>query len=305
MSALTKRLSKPFNIQNVKRTLDFKLNKIENLSLEELKVTRSQKIMGKAMHGMFHYQFIESLLEIIDKKGLDFDIPVLFAANNENKHMPGAYADEELEDKYGEGNIQAYTLNRIYSQVNIKSLEDEVTSTGLAFTYNQMGVQVALGPNVKICTNLCIFGAERYMSTYGRSEKMPTAGRMLEVIGDWLQDFESIRAQDLKTIDNFQNTVVPDNEVMEILGDLYTMRVKRDDKKFGKQPMYPLNQGQITKFATTYLVEQAKDPSKIFSAWELYNFATDMYKPDQTDMPLILSNNHTMSHYLMNRYGLN
>ena len=289
----------------MKRTLDFKTNKIENLSLEELKVTRSQKILGKPMHGMFHYHFIEAIMETIDKKGLDFDVPVLFAVQNADKHMPGAYVDEELESKYGDGNIQAYTLNRIFSQVNIKSFEDNITSTGLALTYNQYGVQVALGPNVKICTNLCIFGAERYMSTYGRSDKMPNLGRMIEVIGDWLQDFESIRAKDLKTIDNFQSALVPYAEVMEILGDLYTMRIKKDNKSFQGQPMYPLNQGQISEFATRYLIEQAKEPTKIFSAWELYNFATDLYKPGSTDMPLILSNNHTMSQYLMNRYALN
>lgn len=89
-----------------------------------------------------------------------------------------------------------------------------------------------------------------------------------------------------------------------------SMRVLKENAKiFPKQPVPPLHGGQISKFALTYLKKRAEgaqtDEVRIFSAWDLYNFATELYKPGQTDIPIILSNNYSMSQYLMNRYGLN
>ena len=170
-----------------------------------------------------------------------------------------------------------------------------------------MGIQMALGPNVKVCDNMCIFGYERFMSTYATKDKMPNPQRMIEVLGEWLSNFEEIRTQDLQTMEKLQNTTVPHKEVLEIIGDLTSMRViKENAKLFPKPSTPPLHGGQVSKFTLAYLKEHASnDGLKVFSAWDLYNFATEMYKPGETDMPIILSNNHTMSQYLMNRYKLN
>jgi len=306
-TAQIKTLYNPYNKQTImsKRILDFKTNKIEQLTIEELEVTKRQKINGKAMHGIYHFELIQSIFEQLEKAGLTFDVPVLFAVNNADKRMPGAYADEEAEEEYGEGNIRAYTLNRIFSQINVTSLEDTETSTAIGLSYNQFGVQLAFGPNLKVCTNLCIMGAESFMSTYSHNDKMPNPQRMVEVLSDWLNNFEEERARDLKIMNGLQNISVPHKEVMEIIGDLTTMRVRKENSKmFPKQPVPPLHGGQISKFALKYLsqLDSEEGVVKVFSAWDLYNFATDMYKPGQTDMPLILSNNYTMSQYLISRY---
>ena len=166
---------------------------------------------------------------------------------------------------------------------------------------------MALGPNVKVCENMCIFGYDRFMSTYATKDKMPTPQRMLEVLSEWLNNFEDIRTQDIQTMDRLQNTTVPHNEVLEIIGDLTAMRILKENAKlFPKQHTPPLHGGQVSKFALAYLKEKAASEGlKVFSAWDLYNFATEMYKPGETDMPQILSNNQTMSQYLINRYKLN
>lgn len=294
----------------MERILDFKTNKIEVLTLEELGATAKEKINGKPMHGMYHIDFIQAIMEQLDAKGLTYDMPVLFAANNKDSRMPGAITDEEKEEEHGVGNIQTYSLRRLFSQINVTSLEDENTSTGIGISYNQLGVQLAFGPNVKICTNLCILGGDRFMSTYAHGEKMPTPQRMIEVLCEWLNNFESERARDLKVMEGLQKQSVPHNEVLEIIGDLTSMRVlKENSKQFPKQPVPPLHGGQISKFALRYLTEKAasttNDEVKVFSAWDLYNFATNLYKPGETDIPNILSNNYTMSQYLMDRYALN
>ena len=292
------------------RILDFKTNKIEKLSLEELKLTCKEKINGKPLNGIYHFDLIEAIYEQLDKSGLKYDMPVLFAANNKDSRMPGVITDEEKEEEHGLGNIQTYYLRRLFSQINVTSLEDDTTSTGIGISYNQLGVQIAFGPNVKICTNLCILGADRFMSTYSHGDKMPTPQRMMEVLSDWLSNFEGERKRDMKIMKELQGKSVPHKEVLEIIGDLTQMRIMKENAKlFPKQPVPPLHGGQISKFALKYIQERAAGVSegeiRVFSAWDLYNFATELYKPGETDMPLILSNNYTMSQYLINRYSIN
>jgi len=294
------------NKETETRILNFKDNEIEPLTLEELESSVGEEsYSGKPLMGMYHYEFIKAVMDQVNKAGCEGQITQIFAAQNRDKTRPGATVIPDKRELYGDGDVRSFILRRIFGEINITSLEDDQTSTAIGLSYNQLGFQLAFGPRVKVCKNLSILGADRFMSTYASQNNMPNPQRMIEVLSDWLHNFEEERARDVKIMDGLQNQIVPHNQVLEIIGDLTSMRIKRENNKFPKQALPPLNQGQIGKFATRYLVEKATNESKEFSAWELYNFATEMYRPGQTDMPIILSSNYAMSQYLMNRYNLN
>lgn len=288
------------------RILNFKDNKIQELTLDELRSTvKEEDYNGKPLMGMYHFEYITAALMVIQNAGLQYSLDPVWAAQNMDRSRPGVSVIEKYREQYGEGAVQSYLLRRVFTRIEIKDMEDELTSTAVALCYNQLGFQLAYGPNVKICRNLAILGADKFMTTYASDSKMPTPHRMIEVLGDWIKDFKKIRESDRNTIDTFMGTVVPDHEMLEIVGDLTTRRIRRENAKmFPREPLPPLNQSQIGKFAERWLLKKAEGTPR-FTAWDVYNFATEMYKPGETDYPIMLSSNYSMSQYLKDRYNFN
>ncbi len=289
------------------RTLNYKDNQIQELNLEELKTTvKEEGYDGKPVMGMYHFDFIERAMEAVDKAKLKSTLDPIYSAQNRDKTRPGVTVIEKQREEFGEGSLQSFLMRRIFARIIISNLENDFTNTAVALSYNQMGFQLAFGPNVKICKNQCIMGVDKFMSTYSHDNKMPTPERMIEVLGEWLGNFKEIREKELETILSLQTTIIPHHEVMELVGDMTAKRIRRENsKEFPKEIINPLNQSQIGTFTKSYMLEKQKEFDKNFSAWDIYNFATQLYKPGLTDFPLLLSNNSAMSEYLMSRYNLN
>jgi hypothetical protein len=289
------------------RILNFKDNKIQELSFDELKTTvKEEDYNGKPIMGMYHFEYINAALLTVAAAGLKYTLDPIWAAQNMDKSRPGVSVIEKYREQYGEGDYRTFLLRRIFSRIIISDDEDETTNTAIALCYNQMGFQMAYGPNVKICQNQCILGADKFMSSYASDNKMPTPQRMIEVLGDWLKDFTKQRTQDKETILMLQETNVSEPDVLEIIGDLTSKRIRKENaKQFPREPIPPLNQSQIGKFAERWLIQKAEKNKSDFSLWDIYNFATELYKPGETDYPIIISSNYAMSQYLINRYKEN
>ena len=70
------------------------------------------------------------------------------------------------------------------------------------------------------------------------------------------------------------------------------MRVSHDssDKRLSsKVETYPLNQSQISIF-TEDLLKLAEEKQTL-TAWDVYNCATELYKPGKTDLPAMIPQN--------------
>lgn len=288
------------------RTLNFKKDAIQELSLEELKSTvKEENYNGQPVMGMYHFDFIENVCETVEKAGLNHNIQTIWAAQNQDKTRPGATVIERYREEYGENSVQSYLLRRIFSTIEITDMEDDETSTSIALSYNQLGFQLGFGPHVKVCRNQCIMSANHFMSTYGSNDKMPNPQKIIEVLANHLNKFKEERQWALEMINRFKDIAVSHTEVLEIIGDLTTMRIKKENSKFfPKQSLNPLNQGQIGRFTKDYLLK-AQEDNYHPNAWNIYNLATEMYKPGDTDIPNILSANNAMSSYLIDRYSIN
>ena len=78
------------------------------------------------------------------------------------------------------------------------------------------------------------------------------------------------------------------------------MRVSHDsaDRNLSSSvETYPLNQGQISQFAEEVL-KLAMTKERI-TAWDLYNVATEIYKPGKTDFPALIPQNGAMAELLL------
>lgn len=289
------------NLMNSRQgQFDFKNNNIETMTLETLQRTHKENdIYGDPVKGIYHYQVILRIIEICEKYKLNYEVEEIFAAQNKNKSQPGVVVLPQVEQKFGEQAVEAHILRRIYATIRIKNWETEELTTTLAVAFHQDGIQVGLGPCVVVCHNQCILSPQRSASNFGK-DKMSTE-ELFERVDEWMGNFEQDMNEDRERIKRLKARVVSPLEVYAYIGLLTALRVSHDssDKRLSSQvDTYPLNQGQISVF-TEDLLKLGQTKKKL-TAWDLYNTATEIYKPGKTDFPAMIPQNAAFAEMLLN-----
>lgn len=273
-------------------TFDFQNNKVVEMDLATLKRTHMEDDPnGNPMRGIYHFDAIEKVGDICAKYNLDYAIEEIFAAQNNSKHLPGVAVLKKQEAHYGEKAVEAHILRRIFSTIRIHNFETDELMTTIVLTYHQDGLQAAIGPCVKMCHNQCIMGAQRTVSTYGGKEKV-TVEQLFDTIDEWLSQFETQMTADREHIQRLKNIVITEQEVYTYIGLLTALRVAHDstDKNLSQRvKTYPLNQTQINNFTEDVLRKLQEKP--VLTAWDIYNIATEFYKPGKAEIPTLVTQN--------------
>lgn len=296
-------------VRNANQFFDFEKQTVQVLTLDQLERTNKENRGDNrnCPHGIYHFALINQILEMASQHGYDAEVYDLFATNNRDKQTPGVSLYPELEQRYGERAIEAHTLRRVYANIRLKNFDTPELTTNLAVSYTQKGIQVGFGSMVKICHNQNIMGQGQFVSDYsvkgmryahGMKEKTDLAG-IMKVIGGWLTDAEHIFITETETIERMKNSILTAEQLFTILGMLTVIRVQNDTSIKSiktSDSCYPLNQSQITKFTEGLLVKQ-KEEGRV-SAWDMYNCATELYKPSVVDQNMILPQTLSMMTFL-------
>ena len=279
---------------------DFENNAVESMSLETLKRTHKENdIYGRPVRGIYHYQVIDNITAICEKYNLNYEVEEIFAAQNRNKNQPGVVILPQVEEQFGTKAVEAHVLRRVYTTIQIKDWETDELTTTLAIAYHQDGIQVAIGPCVKICHNQCVLGAQRSATNYGQG-KVSTE-EIFAKVDEWLKNFEAEMNEDREKIKRLKSTVISAEQIYIIIGLLTATRVAHDskDKRLSaKVDTYPLNQAQISVF-TEDLLKLHEEKAQI-TAWDVYNVATELYKPQKADFPTLIPQNVAFADMITN-----
>lgn len=292
--------------------LDFEKNKVQAITLDQLRVSNLENRGDDRSqpHGIYHFALIQQILDMCEKHGYEAEMYDLFATNNKDKQTPGVSLYPELESKYGERSVKATTLRRVYANIRIRNFDDQETTTNLALSYTQRGIQVGFGTNVMVCHNQNMMGNGCFASDYSTHNhyasdpyKTDLKG-ILAKVETWLTDAEHIVITDREEIERMKQAVISAEDLYKILGLLFTIRVATDTDiksiKY-KGDVYPLNQAQLVKFDTDLLVKQ-QEKGRI-TAWDFYNAATNIYKPQTCVQDAIMPQAMSMYRF-MNEYQL-
>jgi len=277
---------------------------VQPLTLEMLERTQHENdTKGKPVQGIYHYALIQQILDMCANYGLEVEIYDMFAAQNRHKYMPGVSIIRQVEEQYGERAIEAHILRRIFCNMYIHNYDTPDMTTGLCIAFHQNGIQVGMGPNVKICHNQCMLNPQLYASTYGlKGEGRGTGlsvGQLLETIGGWLEDSSTLAKRDTELANAMLNTKVNKTAAIEMIGQLTAIRVKADSSNtlIRENIDYPLNQGQISAFAEDVLVQyKLKDSVNL---WDIYNSGTLLFKAERMDIPQIMPQNRAFVKFLI------
>ena len=290
----------------VKRLLDFKDNPVQELSLNELKETVDErKVTGTSIAGITHFLLFERIYDMLEKSKLKFEMGPIYATSGGASAFPGVTKLPILEEQFGTGALQAHILRRMITSFNILKGETEDTTQSIAVAYHQQGVQIAFGPNVKICRNQCIYGSGNRHQTFG-DDKLGLEA-LLQVISDWILNYDELRKRDLIILDNMKSIMLNYNSVCDVIGELNLYRVAKDQLRIRSE--YILQQNQIGDLSTRYLSflktsDNKLDYGKVLSLYDFYNMCTEMYTPEHTDLPNIIGRSHMLGDYLIDKFQL-
>ncbi|MBR5769984.1 MAG: DUF932 domain-containing protein [Alistipes sp.] len=280
---------------------NFSVNNIETMSLDTLRRTHKENdIYGQPVKGIYHYEVIQRMADLCEKHNLNYEVEEIFAAQNKNKNQPGVVVLPQVEREFGVQAVEAHILRRIYTTIRINDWETDELTTTLVVAFHQDGIQAAIGPCVKICHNQCILSPERSVANYGRDKV--TTEELFDRVDEWLSNFHTNMTEDRERIKRLKAKVVSPTELYAFIGLLTAIRVSHDsaDKRLSSQvDTYPLNQGQISVF-TEDLLKLNLEKGKI-TLWDIYNVATELYKPGRTDIPAMIPQNGALAELLLSQ----
>ncbi len=283
---------------------DFQKNNIEVLDLETLRATHKENdIYGNPLRGLYHYQVINQIADICRNSGLNYDIEEIFAAQNRSKQNPGVVILPQVEAIHGTNAAEAHILRRVFTTIRIKNSETAEMTSNIVIAYHQEGIQIAFGPCVRICHNQCILSPERIAANYG-TNKVSDA-QLFESVENWMSNFFEYRETDLRILSKMKEINCTQNDVFQLIGLLTSLRVAHDSSNpelRNEVKNYPLTQSQISEFTEDYLEKAIESP--ILNLWDVYNLATELYKPGKTDIPNLINQNFALMEVLTDRYSL-
>ena len=276
------------------RQLNFAEKPVQVLTLGELERSYHENLpTGDPVGGIYHFALIQQVLAIFEKRGLTPVVQEIFAAANRDSKRPGVTLLPQLEEQYGERSIEAHLLRRVYANIEIRSDETDDIVTCLAVAYHQKGIQLGIGPMVRVCHNQTILGAQDVVSNYtcygGQSRKdklsLESVIGRAELWADEYEPYQKIRRERMSALKSAEFTRT---DMLQLIGILVEKRILHDtqNEELHLSTPYPLNSSQINETSEQMITLMSHQQPQ--SYWDAYQQLNTVLKPRRMDIPQVL-----------------
>ena len=276
------------------KQLNFAEAHVQVLTLEELERSYHENLpTGDPVGGIYHFALIQQVLELFEKRGLKPEVQEIFAAANRDSKRPGVTILPQLEEKFGEKAVEAHLLRRVYANIEIRSDETDDVVTCLAVAYHQKGIQLGIGPMVKVCHNQTILGAQDVVSNYtcysGQSRKDKLTLEMVMTRAEqWAEDYEPYQKIRAERVSDMKSAQMDRERMLRLIGVLVEKRILHDsaNEVLHVSNPYPLNSSQINETSEQLIALMRHDEP--ISYWDAYQQLNTVLKPGRMDIPQVL-----------------
>lgn len=276
------------------RTLNFAEAPVQVLTLDELEKSYHENLpTGDPVGGIYHFALIQKVLETFEQRGLQPVVQEIFAAANRDSKRPGVTILPQLEEQYGERSIEAHLLRRVYANIEIRSDETNDVVTCLAVAYHQKGIQLGVGPMVKVCHNQTILGAQDVVSNYtcysGQNRKDKYSLEMvLNRAEQWADEYEPYQKIRAERVSDMKSAQMDRDRMLRLIGVLVEKRILHDSQNdvLRVSAPYPLNSSQINETSEQLIALMRHDEP--VSYWDAYQQLNTVLKPSRMDIPQVL-----------------
>jgi hypothetical protein len=202
-------------------------------------------------------------------------------------------------DNYEKFDARTWLFEKLITRMSIHD-DNPDYNPSIALTYNEKGLALAYGTNVRICQNMSILNKQNYLSTWG-NEKI-NYEHILELLHSWFEKLPSLKEEEYQLLNAMKNVHVDPKDGLNILvGKMYRTAVRgaytNDDRA-------PLGINQMSAFTqaleknNTILAEGA-------TVYDLYNLGTSLINPDNNEFTTIWQRNANWGEFIKNEYMLN
>ena len=276
------------------KQLNFAEQAVQVLTLGELERSYHENLpTGDPVGGIYHFALIQQVLAIFEKRGLTPVVQEIFAAANRDSKRPGVTLLPQLEEQYGERSVEAHLLRRVYANIEIRSDETDELVTCLAVAYHQKGIQLGIGPMVRVCHNQTILGAQDVVSNYtcygGQSRKdklsLESVIGRAELWADEYEPYQKIRRERMSALKSAEFTRT---DMLQLIGILVEKRILHDtqNEELHLSTPYPLNSSQINETSEQMITLMSHQQPQ--SYWDAYQQLNTVLKPGRMDIPQVL-----------------
>ena len=276
--------------------------KTSDITVEQLRASIDEtSIMQKPLNGIRHIDLLDGILELADQRMLKPELGSITIQNGGPSKLPGISLIPYFEKEFGANDTRSMIIRRLYTSIMFKDMDD-IQRMGIAFTYTQDGIAVAIGPQVSVCSNWSIYGAEQFASTYRDRSAVPPE-KLLDVVGGWMNKYDHITESTMKMAERMSALLLEPEAAERFFGRLQLARVAFD-KGFEREGLYPMNQGQINQYSEDYIqwtVDHIDQPT----VWDFYNIGTNLMKAKTMEIPNLLPQSLKLGSAITDFFGLN
>lgn len=282
---------------------------------EDLLLSRSAK---SSLGVVSQVEFINAMQEALAISGINLRTGKIYYKNNagqnpgveildirqEHEEHQKLYAPVTTKDGITLHHPKMILFKRLIGSLELIDFHDNEQVGMLAFSISQKGFEVAVGNKVSVCENMCIFGAEDRIQSFGSGEDKMTISSMIDRITKWGREYQGIFERNVEYIKKLKETPISYDESNIIFGDLYRHSIINNNptlKVQDKKNIMTLANTIIGKGHNRFIEETIKR-NRESSLWDLYNDITFEHKVQNVDSVGILSENQELSMYLLNHY---
>jgi len=282
---------------------------------QDLLISRSAK---SSLGTVSQVEFINAMEQAIAATGINVRTGNIYYKNNTGQN-PGVEILDIRQEHEEYQNLYAPMINddgivlhhpkmilfkRLIGTLELIDFQDDEQIGMMAFSISQKGFEVAIGNKVSVCENMCIFGAEDRIQSFGSGEDKLTVAKMIDKISSWADSYESIYKRNVEYMQKLRETPVSREESNIIFGDLYRHSIINNSTKLkiqDKRNIMTLSNNIIGRGHNRF-IEETIIRQRESSLWDLYNDITFHHKVENADSINILSENQHLSNYLINYY---
>ena len=206
--------------------------------------------------------------------------------------------------------INKWMFDKMVASFLIPNIGNDLVGGRIGFSFNEDGIQIAFGMNVKVCSNFAILGGQ-IMSTFKRGSQEGYSWQSIEIMAkDWISNLDQKMKVEMDLMTRMIETEISmsDRTLERVVGGLYRRAI---DQAYGSKITAPFDTAGMSNFVQN--INKASGPVRdhVFNAdtdirnvWDLYNYGTAVMKPGMVDIAEIQNSSHLFADYLFDEFEI-
>ena len=191
----------------------------------------------------------------------------------------------------------------------IPNIGSDLVGGRIGMSFNDEGIQIAFGMNVRVCSNFSILGGQ-IMSTFKRSNNEGLSWQSIEIqMKDWVNNLDQKMKLEMDLMNRMIEKQITEPAVIDrVIGGLYKRAI---DQAYGSKMLAPFDTAGMSNFTQNIIKASGPVRDHVFNqeaginnVWDLYNYGTQVMKPGMVDIAEIQTSSALFADYLFDEFQI-